>query len=270
MRKPNLERIRAIADRLDKTDPFSDRTVPPLSLVEAFLDRAMMLMLPSYFGIEGIPTDSMVQLCELLDILIQLIPRSPDGAENADTAYEILSALPEIKNKLFSDAVAIYEGDPAAVSVGEVLACYPGLYATAVYRLSHLIHRMRIPYLPRILSEIAHRRTGIDIHPGAEIGERLCIDHGTGIVIGETARIFDRVKIYQGVTIGAKSFERASDGMLVKGKRRHPTIGSDCIIYAGATILGGDTVIGDGCVIGGGVWLTHSLPSGSKVYHKEK
>jgi serine O-acetyltransferase len=139
-----------------------------------------------------------------------------------------------------------------------------------VYRTARLFYVRSIPYIPRIMTERAHRLTGIDIHPGASIGESFCIDHGTGVVIGETATIGDRVKIYQGVTIGAKSFEPDGSGGLVKGKKRHPDIGNDCVIYAGATILGGDTVIGDGCIIGGNVWLTHSIPPGSRLYYNEK
>jgi serine O-acetyltransferase len=150
------------------------------------------------------------------------------------------------------------------------MLCYPGFYAITVYRIAHLLYELDIPYLPRMMSEIAHSETGVDIHPGAIIGNRFCIDHGTGVVIGETARIGDGVKIYQGVTIGAKSFATDSDGRLIRGIKRHPDIGNGCIIYANATILGGDTVIGDNSVIGGNVWLTHSVPSGSKIYYNEK
>lgn len=185
-------------------------------------------------------------------------------------AVEIISSMPEIKRQLLSDVSAIYEGDPAATSAEEIILAYPGFFATAVYRIAHILYLKRLPYLPRLMSEIAHEKTGIDIHPGAEIGESFCIDHGTGVVIGETARIGDKVKIYQGVTIGAKSFETDGKGLLVKGGKRHPDIGNNCVIYANATILGGDTAIGDNCVIGGNVWLTHSVPSGQTVYYKEK
>jgi serine O-acetyltransferase len=183
---------------------------------------------------------------------------------------DFMRSLPEIKRRLITDVIAIYEGDPAATSAEEIILSYPGFFATMIYRLSHFLYVKKQPLLPRLMSEIAHGKTGIDIHPGAEIGEYFCIDHGTGVVIGETARIGNRVKIYQGVTIGAKSFETGDDGRLIKGKKRHPNIGNDCVIYANATILGGDTKIGDGCVIGGNVWLTHSIPAGSRVYYNEK
>lgn len=187
-----------------------------------------------------------------------------------ETALDIIASLPRVKRALFSDAIAIFEGDPAATSPHEVMMCYPGFYAIAVQRIAHVFYMKGIPYLPRIMTEHAHSKTGIDIHPGAEIGDSFCIDHGTGVVIGETAEIGNNVKIYQGVTIGARSFERDGEGRLIKGKKRHPTIGNNCIIYAGATILGGDTVIGDGCIIGGNVWLTHSLSAGSRVYFDKK
>ena len=150
----------------------------------------------------------------------------------------------------------------------EIILCYPGFYAILVYRIAHLLYTLSIPFLPRMISEVAHSRTGIDIHPGAKIGARFCIDHGPGVVIGETARIGDRVKIYQGVTIGAKSFATDKDGRLIREIKRHPDIGNGCVIYANATILGGDTVIGDNSIIGGNVWLTHSVPNDSRVYYK--
>lgn len=187
-----------------------------------------------------------------------------------DRITRIIDFLPRIKSLLLSDATAILDGDPSASSIEEVVLCYPGFYAITVYRIAHLFYELNVPYLPRMMSEIAHSETGVDIHPGASIGNRFCIDHGTGVVIGETARIGDRVKIYQGVTIGAKSFPTDSEGRLMRGIKRHPDIGNGCIIYANATILGGDTVIGDNSVIGGNVWLTHSVPPGSKIYYNEK
>jgi serine O-acetyltransferase len=165
---------------------------------------------------------------------------------------------------LLKDAEAIAKHDPAAASAEEVIMAYPGFYAIAVYRLSHEIYKLKVKMLPRLFTEYAHSKTGIDIHPGATIGEGFFIDHGTGIVIGETATIGNNVKIYQGVTIGA---------LLAKGKqetKRHPAIEDDVIIYAGATILGGDTVIGQGSIIGGNVWLTNSVPANSFVYQKNE
>jgi serine O-acetyltransferase len=163
------------------------------------------------------------------------------------------------------DAYAIVKGDPAAADVDEVIRSYPGFYAIAVYRIAHIFHNLSIPYLPRILTEHAHEKTGIDINPGAKIGKGFCIDHGTGIVIGETAVIGDNVKIYQGVTLGALSVEKE----MAKSKR-HPTIGDNVVIYSGATILGGKTVVGDYSTIGGNVWLIKSVPAYSRVYHRSQ
>ena len=176
--------------------------------------------------------------------------------------------LPEIKRLLLLDVEALYEGDPAASCREEVMISYPGFYAISIYRLAHELYRLDVPLIPRIMTEYAHEKTGIDIHPGATVGEYFFIDHGTGIVIGETTVIGDHVKLYQGVTLGAKSFELDENGNPVKKIKRHPDIGSYVVIYANATILGGDTRIGDHCVIGGNTWLTHSIGPGQVVsYH---
>jgi serine O-acetyltransferase len=171
----------------------------------------------------------------------------------------------EINTKLESDAQSILSGDPAAKNFNEVLLCYPGVYAIAVYRIAHFFYQSQVPIIPRFFSEIAHQKTGIDIHPGAKIGESFFIDHGTGVVIGETAEIGNHVKIYQGVTLGALSVEKK-----LASTKRHPTIKDHCIIYAHATILGGETVIGEHSVIGGNVWITKSIPAHSLVYHKSE
>jgi serine O-acetyltransferase len=168
--------------------------------------------------------------------------------------------LPAIREALMLDAQAIYDGDPAAESVDEVILAYPGFLATAVYRIAHELEGCGVPIVPRLLTEVAHRDTGIDIHPGARIGRSFAIDHGTGIVIGETAVLGERVKLYQGVTLGAMSVSKRK-----QGQKRHPTIGDDVVIYANATILGGDTLIGRGSRIGGNVWLTRSVPAHSIV-----
>jgi serine O-acetyltransferase len=162
------------------------------------------------------------------------------------------------------DAEAIFRGDPAAKSVDEVILAYPGFLAIAVYRVAHWFHNRGVPTLPRMISEHAHKLTGIDIHPGATIGRSFVIDHGTGIVIGETTVIHDNVKIYQGVTLGALSVDKS-----LANTKRHPTIERDVVIYANATILGGDTVVGAGSVVGGNVWLTESVSPGSRVYHSQ-
>jgi serine O-acetyltransferase len=183
--------------------------------------------------------------------------RTPDAL-----AARFLDRLEPIYESLVGDARAICEGDPAATSVDEVILAYPGFLAIACYRIAHEFYRMGVPVFPRLLTEYAHRATGIDIHPGATIGQALAIDHGTGVVIGETAVIGDRVKIYQGVTLGALSVDKS-----LASTKRHPTIGNDVVIYANATILGGATVIGDGSIIGGNVWLTHGVPPRSVVTH---
>ena len=190
-------------------------------------------------------------------------------AAGEEAAAALFEALPEIRDMLAEDIVAAYEGDPAAQSTMEVVMSYPGLLAIAVHRLAHVLYQRKVPLIPRVMSEYAHSRTGIDIHPGATIGPGFFIDHGTGVVIGETCVIGRRVKLYQGVTLGARSFAKDADGKLVKGIKRHPDVEDNVIIYAGATILGGNTVIGHDSVIGASVWLIHSVPPNSKVYNRE-
>lgn len=182
---------------------------------------------------------------------------------------DFIKALPGIQAVLQDDIVAAYEGDPAAKSNMEVILSYPGLYAIIVHRLAHYLYQKSTPLIPRIMTERAHSVTGIDIHPGATIGKGFFIDHGTGVVVGETCQIGQHVKLYQGVTLGALSFEKDDDGHLVKGIKRHPNVEDHVVIYAGATILGGETTIGAHSVIGGNVWLTHSVPPHSKVYNAQ-
>ena len=172
--------------------------------------------------------------------------------------------MPDLRKMLARDVRAAYEGDPAARSYDEIIFSYPGIFAITVYRVAHRLFEAGVPLLPRIMTEYAHNMTGIDIHPGAQIGDRFVIDHGTGVVIGETTRIGDNVRIYQGVTLGALSLPKDA-GQRLRGRKRHPTIEEDVIIYSGATILGGDTVIGARSVIGGNVWLTNSVPADTTV-----
>jgi serine O-acetyltransferase len=193
-------------------------------------------------------------------LLVQL--ELPEGETAEALTVRFIGRLVELRAMLSRDVEAAYEGDPAANGYDEIVLAYPAIRALAIHRIAHELYGYGVPLLPRIISEYAHDRTGIDIHPGAKIGSHFFIDHGTGIVIGETAEIGDRVRLYQGVTIGATSL-RDSDAL--RGKKRHPTIEDDVTIYAGATILGGDTVIGAGSVIGGNVWLTKSVPKGSRV-----
>ena len=192
----------------------------------------------------------------------------PEAIADAICA-DFAGRLPEIKRLLLLDVEALYEGDPAASCREEVMISYPGFRAISIYRIAHELYLLKAPLIPRIMTEYAHERTGIDIHPGATIGEYFFIDHGTGIVVGETTVIGDHVKLYQGGTLGAKSFELDEHGNPVKNIKRHPDIGNHVVIYANATILGGDTVIGDHCVIGGNTWLTRSVEAGSVVTYRE-
>ncbi|MGI4742965.1 MAG: serine O-acetyltransferase [Janthinobacterium lividum] len=193
--------------------------------------------------------------------LLALVPELP--AAPAELANTLFDHLPALREALLRDAAATLAADPAAQGLAEVISSYPGFYATAMHRLAHALHLHGVPRLPRLLSEYAHRQTGVDIHPGARIGRAFCIDHGTGIVIGETAHIGNNVQIYQGVTLGALSVAKSQQGL-----KRHPTIEDHVVIYANATILGGSTVIGTRSIIGGNVWLTESVPSHSRVYHR--
>jgi serine O-acetyltransferase len=185
--------------------------------------------------------------------------------EAGAVAAEFFEALPAIFEKLNEDVVAMYEGDPAAKSTSEVIQTYPGFYAIAAYRIAHQLHLLGVKGLPRVITEHAHSKTGIDIHPSARIGNHFCIDHGTGVVIGETAIIGNHVKIYQGVTLGALSVSK-DDAV----RKRHPTLEDYVVVYAGATILGGETVIGHHSVVGGNVWLTRSVSPNSKIYYQAK
>ena len=174
-------------------------------------------------------------------------------------AVQFLEQVPEVRRLLAMDVQAAFDGDPAVRTIDEVIFCYPGLEAVTIYRLAHVLHGLGVPFIPRMMTEWAHSRTGIDIHPGAKIGEYFFIDHGTGVVIGETTEIGNHVKLYQGVTLGALSFATDNDGNLVRGLKRHPTIEDRVVIYASATILGGRTVIGHDSVVGSSVWLTKSI-----------
>jgi serine O-acetyltransferase len=178
-------------------------------------------------------------------------------------SLQFLRKIPELRQSLSLDAQAAYDGDPAAKGIEEIIFSYPGMMAITTHRIAHELNRLEIPLIPRIMAEYAHRETGIDIHPGAQIGSRFFIDHGTGVVIGETTEIGDNVTIYQGVTLGALSFKEGADSM--RGKKRHPTIQDNVVIYAGATILGGETVIGHDSVIGGNVWVIQTVPPHSKI-----
>jgi len=240
------------------------------------------LLFPGYIGTQGLTGVSLrlhveSRMAWLYGVLTEQIKRAvvhetklgevceSKDLEAAECASDFLAELPRLRELLATDVQAAYDGDPAANSLDEIIFSYPSIYAVMVYRLSHELHKMGVPLIPRIMTEHAHHRTGIDIHPGTRIGSSFFIDHGTGVVIGGTAVIGDNVKLYQGVTLGAFSFDKDGAGQLVRNTKRHPTIEDGVVIYAGATILGGETVIGRGSVIGGNVWLTHSVPPGTRV-----
>lgn len=180
-------------------------------------------------------------------------------------AIKFLECLPDLRRQLALDAQAAFDGDPAAVGISEVVFCYPGFEAVFTYRLAHELHKLAIPLVPRMMTELAHAKTGIDIHPGAKIGPSFFIDHGTGVVVGETCEIGANVKLYQGVTLGALSFPKDDFGNILRGRKRHPTLEDDVVVYANATILGGETVIGRNSVIGSSVWLTSSVAPNTMV-----
>ncbi|MBI3203226.1 MAG: serine acetyltransferase [Myxococcales bacterium] len=188
----------------------------------------------------------------------------PEGW-NEDVVLALFQQLPELRRRLNGDVVAAFEGDPAAKSIEEVVFSYPAIQAITAHRVAHVLYQAKVPMIPRILSEYAHSETGIDIHAGAQIGERFFIDHGTGVVVGETSVIGDNVKLYQGVTLGALSTKREK-----AGSKRHPTLEDDVTIYSGATILGGETVIGKGSTIGGNVWVTASVPAGTRIFGRAR
>jgi len=196
-----------------------------------------------------------------------LAPHDPEGAaaRAPEIATSFFETLPAVADAVAEDVRAAFDGDPAATGFDEIVLAYPGVKAVFTYRLAHALQRLGVPLIPRVMTEFAHLETGVDIHPGARIGRSFFIDHGTGTVIGETTDIGDNVKLYQGVTLGALSFPKNERGELIRGTKRHPTVEDDVVIYAGATILGGNTVIGRGCVIGGSVWLTSSVPAGTRV-----
>jgi serine O-acetyltransferase len=240
--------------------------LPSPFLVQNFIDTLLSVLFPAYSNKafpskDELKTEYFTSKQHLLNAL--LFVESFMDKEIEDVINEFYKDLPLLYDLLLKDAEAIEAGDPAAKNRDEVIRSYPGFYAISIYRVANLMHRLNVPFIPRILTEIAHSKTGIDIHPGATIGNHFFIDHGTGVVIGETTQIGDFVKLYQGVTLGALS---VSKGMAEE--KRHPTIDDHVVIYAGATILGGKTIIGKNSIIGGNVWLTESVPANSVVYHK--
>jgi len=242
-----------------------------ISQVRHSVDELICLLFPQRGCREAGELENIeAQLIELkrrfnqyMDSLITLDPTLKD--RGSDVVEKFFEELPNISLLLDGDVQAAFNGDPAAYSKEEVIITYPGFYAVSVYRLAHALNDLKVPLLPRLMSEYAHEKTGIDIHPGAEIAESFYIDHGTGVVIGETTKIGKNVKIYQGVTLGALSVKKK-----LQSVKRHPTIEDDVVIYASATILGGETIVGKGSIIGGNVWLTESVAEGSVVFNKHE
>ena len=261
-RSPEPVKARAFAERLAAEANKRPR-LPRRRDAVAFVDGLLGLLFPQ-LGHEAPGTaDEILAHLALVEHDVRALLESLTPPEvAAEVSRTFVRALPDLRERILLDAEAIVAGDPAAESLDEVVAAYPGFFAIAVHRIAHELCVAGVPILPRLLSEIAHARTGIDIHPGASIGRSLCIDHGTGVVIGETAVIGDEVKLYQGVTLGALSVAKSK-----AGTKRHPTIEDRVVIYANATVLGGDTVVGHDSIVGGNVWLTNSVPPYSLVYH---
>jgi serine O-acetyltransferase len=282
-----VEELAATCNREDCFDHVNAEPIPSREDVLSILQRIGDTLYPGYFGRARLDAvnvgyylgQEMTALFDDLSEQITLAIRHDclrhslscaNCAERGEVlAVEFLRSLPDLRKILGKDIRAAHEGDPAARDYDEIIFCYPGLYAVTVYRIAHRLHELGVPLIPRIMSEAAHGRTGIDIHPGARIGESFFIDHGTGVVIGETAEIGRRVRIYQGVTLGALSLRREEVNGL-RNKKRHPTIEDDVILYANATVLGGETLIGARSVIGGSVWLTRSLPPDTQVFLKSQ
>ncbi len=256
--------------------------VPSKESLINIIDKFFMIIYPGYFNSEKLDPANLnyhlgQNVSQLFSDLAEQISSSirhdclrhnlscqECKEQGYDISIKVLEKLPAIRNILAKDIKAAYEGDPAAKSYDEIIFSYPGIYAITVYRVANLLYKYDVPMLPRMMTEYAHSQTGIDIHPGAEIGDYFSIDHGTGVVIGETTTIGSNVRLYQGVTLGALSLPRDA-GSKMKDKKRHPDIEDEVIIYSGATVLGGDTVIGARSIIGGNVWLTESVPPDTRV-----
>ena len=266
----HLEEIKKELEKLDKTSGLiqSGEPIPSRLEVRAVVLDTLSVLFPNYFTAEKDASLTLIEARLARQIaMAEQFSETEAELSPQDIAKEYIDALPEVKRLLLTDIEALYEGDPAAKFRDEVIICYPGFFATAVYRLAHVLYGYKVPLVPRIMTEFAHEKTGVDIHAGAQIGEYFFIDHATGIVIGETTVIGDHVKLYQGVTLGAKSFELDANGNPIKDIKRHPNIGNNVVIYANATILGGNTYIGDNSIIGASTWIIESVPEGSRVFY---
>jgi len=261
-RHDQIDHDREFAETLAKGQSGHSRALPLKRDVAAFADRILGVLFPQLSDEHEATADDLATRLAHARIDLQRLVAPFIGVAEAEAVVDgFAAALPGVHESLLLDANAMFAGDPAAESLDEVVAAYPGFLAIAMHRIAHAVCVLGVPIVPRLLAEVAHTRSGIDIHPGATIGRSICIDHGTGIVVGETAIIGDQVKLYQGVTLGALSVSKEA-----AGTKRHPTIGDRVVIYANATVLGGDTSIGDDSVIGGNVFLTSSVPRDSIVY----
>ena len=281
-----VDRLVQFCDRDDCFDHVGPEPIPSREAVIGVIQNANHILYPGYFissrldevnlkfylgqGVTALYETLSEQITHAIrhDCLRHNMPCTHCEERGKQEAIHFLHALPRLRIMLGKDVRAAFEGDPAAQSFDEIVFSYPGLFAITVHRIAHQLYEQEIPLLPRIMSEFAHSQTGIDIHPGAQIGDSFFIDHGTGVVVGETTKIGDHVRIYQGVTLGALSLPRDA-GERLRNQKRHPTIEDDVIIYSGATILGGETVIGARSIIGGNVWITESVPPDTKVFLKK-
>ncbi len=278
-----LKRILTSYDETSGTNFIDVKRLPDIKSISSIVDQLLEILFPGYSGKREITRENVLYIVG--DLISQVIkdleeqvllaykhecplndcPKEECNRLAAEAVDALFDAIPGIREVLKYDVKAAFNGDPAARSEEEIVICYPGLRALAIHRVSHVLYSRRVPLIPRLMNEIAHSQTGIDIHPGATIGEGLFIDHGTGVVIGETTIIGNNVKIYQGVTLGALSFPKDSCGNIIKGKKRHPTIEDQVTIYAHATILG-DLTIGAKSLIGSNVWLKDDVPANTMVY----
>lgn len=283
---PIVDQLVSSCNREDCFDHVGPEPIPSREAIIDILHGASRILYPGYFIRTRVDevnvgyyfgeevTNLFEGLSEQLMLAIRHecirynLPCTDCEERGQQAAIDFLRGMPQLRKLLATDILAAHEGDPAAKSFDEIIFSYPGLYAITVYRIAHQLHHQEIPLIPRIMTEYAHSKTGIDIHPGAHIGENFFIDHGTGVVIGETTVIGKRVRIYQGVTLGALSLGREEINNL-RNQKRHPTIEDDVIIYANATVLGGNTVIGARSVIGGNVWITDSVPADQEVFLKK-
>ena len=292
----SIAEVDSVVDRLCQMNSLSKvwrqassgLSMPSLPVLTEIMQRLRAILFPGYFGSSVSARSVRYHLAANLDSVYHLLREqiqrgfafAATGTEEAhadctlcdqkgmrranDCALQLIDQLPEIRDLLAGDAEAGYEGDPAATSAGETIFCYPSMHAMVHHRIAHALYKLNIPLIPRIISEMAHSTTGIDIHPGATIGPHFFIDHGTGVVIGETSIVGESCRLYQGVTLGALSFPKNEDGSLTKGIARHPILGDRVTVYAGATILG-RVRIGNDCVVGGNVWVTEDIPDGSRI-----